>query len=251
MSRKPVVAGNWKMNNGREATRSLLNALKAELGHVGSVEVVVAPVAVNLEMAESLLRGTEIGLAAQNMHQAERGAFTGEVPAQMLTEIGVKYVIIGHSERRQMFGETDESVNLKLKSALNAGLVPIVCIGETLAERDAGRTVQVVSTQVKGAFEGIPSLDTIILAYEPIWAIGTGKTATPTQAQEIHATLRKLVMELYGEATAESLRILYGGSVKPGNAAELFGQPDIDGGLVGGASLKADLFGPIVRAAKH
>jgi triosephosphate isomerase len=250
MSRKPVVAGNWKMNNGREATRSLLNALKAELGHVGSVEVVVAPVAVNLEMAESVLRGSSIGLAAQNMHHAERGAFTGEVPAAMLTEIGVKYVIIGHSERREMFGETDESVNLKLKAALSAGLVPIVCIGETLAEREAGRTVQVVSTQVKGAFAGVPSLNTVILAYEPIWAIGTGKTATPNQAQEIHATIRKLVAELYDGSAAEAIRILYGGSVSPSNAVELFGQPDIDGGLVGGASLKSELFAPIVRAAK-
>ena len=197
------------------------------------------------------MQGSNIGLGAQNVHWAEKGAFTGEISAAMLKELGVQYVVIGHSERRQYFGETDETVNKRTKAALAAGLKPIVCVGETLAEREAGATTKVVERQVRVGLAGLHSADwdQLVLAYEPVWAIGTGKTATTAQAQEVHAFIRKLLAELAGAEAAAKLRIQYGGSMKPENAKELISQPDIDGGLIGGASLEAKSFADIVRGA--
>lgn len=252
MARKPFVAGNWKMHYGRGETRSVLEALKASVGMMSQVDVAIAPPFTALQTAVEVTRGSSVKIAAQNMHHAEKGAYTGEISPSMLADVGAHYVILGHSERRSLFGETDAGVCAKVKAALGAGLEAIVCIGETLEEREASRTLAVVRGQVIGALEGVDeaAMASITLAYEPVWAIGTGKTATPVQAQEVHKALRGLLEELYSLDTAQAVRILYGGSVKPHNAAELFGQEDIDGGLVGGASLKADSFAAIVNAAR-
>lgn len=248
--RKRIIAGNWKMNKTVPDAVELVKELKTLAETVQDVDMVVCPPFVALAPVHEMIKDSLIGLGAQNMHWEESGAFTGAISADMLTSSGCEYVILGHSERRQFFGETDETVNKKLKSALAAGLIPIVCVGELLEEREADKTEQVVQTQVKGAFSGIRKGDaeTVILAYEPVWAIGTGKTATPEQAQQVHALIRQLMSELYDQELADAIRIQYGGSMKPANAAELLSQPDVDGGLIGGASLKADSFMGIIKA---
>jgi triosephosphate isomerase len=249
--RKKFVCGNWKMHRTAAEARALVAELRglAE-GLAEKVDVAVAPPFTALAAAADALRGSRIALAAQDVHWEAQGAFTGEVSAPMLKEIGCAHVIVGHSERRQLFGETDEGVNRKAKAVLGAGLAPIVCVGETLAEREAGRTLEVVSRQVRGGLAGLPAdqVGRLTVAYEPVWAIGTGKTATAAQAQEVHAAIRALLRELAGGA-ADQVRIQYGGSVKPDNAAELLAQPDVDGALVGGASLKAGDFSQILKGA--
>jgi triosephosphate isomerase (TIM) len=252
-NRKPIIAGNWKMYNNAAESLALVNALKKELTGVNAsaVEVVVCPPFTALYAVSTILQDSIIALGAQNVHWEKEGAFTGEIAAPMLKELSVRYAIVGHSERRQFFGETNEGVNKRAKAALAHGLRPIVCVGETLAEREAGRTEAVVRDHVTGGLAGFTKdamLDTVI-AYEPVWAIGTGKTATPAQAQEVHAFIRELLTAMFDTSVAGKVRIQYGGSVKAANAKELLGQPDIDGALVGGASLKAADFAAIVKAA--
>ena len=249
--RKRIVAGNWKMNKTRAETVALIAGIKTEVANLAAVEVVVGVPFTDLDVAGQALKGSAVLLAAQNVHWAEKGAFTGEISAAMLKELGVTYVIIGHSERRQYFGETDETVNKRTKAALAAGLKPIVCVGETLAEREAGQTTSVVERQVRAGLAGLQGADwdKLVIAYEPVWAIGTGKTATTAQAQEVHAFIRQLLGTLAGAAVAATIRIQYGGSMKPDNAKDLMSQPDIDGGLIGGASLEAKSFADIVRGA--
>jgi triosephosphate isomerase len=251
MARTRFVCGNWKMFKTRGEAQELVRALAPLVADVGGkVQVAVAPPFTALAAAADALAGTKIQLAAQNCHFEAQGAFTGEVSPQMLKDACVSHCIVGHSERRQLFGETDEGVRKKAAALLRVGLLPIVCVGETLQERESGRTLEVVSRQVRGALDGLAAQDVarLTLAYEPVWAIGTGKTATTAQAQEVHAAIRKLVRDLFGGA-ADEVRIQYGGSVKPDNAAELMGQPDVDGALVGGASLKAADFSQIVKGA--
>ncbi len=252
MARVKFVCGNWKMFKTTGEARDLVRALAPLVADLaGKVQVAVAPPFTALAAVAEAVRGTPIELAAQNVHHESQGAFTGEISPPMLADLGVKHCIVGHSERRQLFGETDEGVRRKAGALLQAGILPIVCVGETLQEREAGRTLEVVSRQVKGALAGLPgsAIAALTLAYEPVWAIGTGKTATTAQAQEVHAALRKLLGEMFGEPTAAAVRIQYGGSVKPDNAAELMRQPDVDGALVGGASLKAPDFSQIVKGA--
>lgn len=251
MSRKPIIAGNWKMNNAEGAAGDLATALVRTLGDVTAVDIVICPPATSLHAAVATTAGSAIAVGAQNVHWAENGAFTGELAASMLTAIPIDYVIIGHSERRQYFGETDETVNKRLRAALNAELRPIVCCGETLEQRRAGEMTDVVTRQVTAALKDISAKEAILttLAYEPIWAIGTGETASPEQAQEVHRVIRDLLVKLYDKATAEEVRIQYGGSVKSSNVASLMSQPDIDGALVGGASLKASEFTRLVLNA--
>ena len=246
--RKPLMAGNWKMNKVMGDGLELINGLKNNLAGVTQCEVLVCPPFTMLVPAAIALKGTEIKWGAQNMHWEAKGAYTGEISASMLTDIGCTYVIIGHSERRQFFGETDDSVNKKMKAALGAGIIPIVCVGETLAEREQNITFSVIDRQVKNGVAGLTAqqAETIVIAYEPVWAIGTGKTATPQQAQEVHAYIRGLYKKMYGTA-ADAVRILYGGSVKADNVRILMDQADIDGALVGGASLEVDSFTKIAR----
>ena len=251
MSRRPIVAGNWKMNLDRAKARELTAAVAARVGEAGTTELVLCPPAVYLEAVGTTLgAGSPVALGAQSMHDKASGAFTGEVAPAMLVDLGCRYCILGHSERRTLFGETDAVVNAKTKAALAAGLIPIVCVGETLEEREAGRTAAVVTEQVQGSLAGLApaEIEKVVVAYEPVWAIGTGKVATPQQAQEVHALVRGLLAGLASAAVAAKVRIQYGGSVKPDNAADLAVQPDIDGALVGGASLKADDFLGIARA---
>ena len=247
--RKPFIAGNWKMNLTTREAVTLAKKLVESLAGVTQVEIGIAPVYTVLPAVAAVVRGSNVQLLAQNLFWVDSGAYTGEISGPMLKDAGCSHVIVGHSERRQHFGETDESVNKKLKAAFASGLVPIFCVGETLAEREQGRTFAVVERQVKGGLQDIPATDAakIVVAYEPIWAIGTGKTATPAQAQEVHAQIRSLLARLYGQELADQVRIQYGGSVKADNIAELMQQPDLDGALVGGASLKADSFTAIVR----
>lgn len=248
MSRKVFIAGNWKMNKTAAETKALAEALKASLAPLaGKVEVAVCPTFTSLATAVEVLKGSNVKVGAQNIHWADNGAFTGEISGEMLKEIGVEYVIIGHSERRQYFGETDETVNKRIKAALKYGIKPIVCIGETLEEREGGITNKVMETQLKGAFVDITAadMDKVTIAYEPVWAIGTGKTATPEMAQETHAFIRKVLVDLFG-APADDVVIQYGGSMKPENSGELIAKADIDGGLIGGAALKADSFTALV-----
>lgn len=249
--RKPFIAGNWKMNLLRDSSVALVHGLLDALPASGKVDVAVCPPAVYLHDVGAALRGSPVMLGAQNMSPEKEGAFTGEISGPMLNDLGCRCVILGHSERRQLFGETDGSVNRKLIAALSYGLIPIVCVGETLEEREAGTTGKVIEQQIRGSLAGLTAEQAgpLVVAYEPVWAIGTGKTATPGQAEEVHAQIRKLLGELFGASVAEALRIQYGGSVKADNAAELLGQPNIDGALVGGASLKADSFAAIVAAA--
>ncbi len=247
--RTKIVAGNWKMNKTPGEGAALIAGIRKELGDgVCPVEVVVCPPFTGLDAAAKALAGSKIALGAQNMHWEAPGAFTGEISTNMLLDLGVRYVILGHSERRSFFGETDAIVNRKTKAALAAGLIPIVCVGETLAEREANKTEKVVTTQVHESLAGLgENLRKIVVAYEPVWAIGTGKTASPAQAQEVHALIRRVLATISDGQTATSIRIQYGGSMKPENAKELMSQPDIDGGLIGGAALKADAFVAIVR----
>ncbi len=249
--RRPILAGNWKMNKTVGEALALVRELRGLVSMVrGKVEIVVAPPFTALQAVCKALEDANIQVAAQNCHWEASGAYTGEVSAPMLKELGVAYVILGHSERRQYFGETDETVNKRAQAVHKAGLRPIVCVGETLAERESGRTLDVITRQVKGGLAGFTPEDVLhfVLAYEPVWAIGTGKTATSGQAQEVHAHIREQLTQLFGRDVASGIRIQYGGSVKPDNAAELLGKPDVDGALVGGASLKAADFAGIVKA---
>ena len=250
--RTKIIAGNWKMYKDINESAELLNSLKSKLATMpNGVKAIVCPPFVSLALAKELLKGSPIELGAQNMYFEDEGAFTGEVSAKMLKSVGCKYVILGHSERRQYFKESDEFINTKAKKTLASGLIPIICVGETLQEREKNITNQVVTTQVAGCLKGISAFDIekSIIAYEPVWAIGTGKVATPQQAQDVHKLIRELLAKLYSSSTAEKVTIQYGGSVKPENAKELLHQPDIDGALVGGACLKADSFTAIVQAA--
>ena len=247
--RKAVIAGNWKMNNTPAETTALINEMKPLVAGADCDVVICAPF-VDLQAALDAAEGSNIKIGAENCHWAEKGAFTGEVSAPMLKAMGVPYVIIGHSERRQYFGETDETVNKRVRAALDAGLTVILCVGEVLEQREQGVTFEVVGMQTKIALQGVSAdeLKNIIIAYEPVWAIGTGKTATADQAEEMHAFIRKTIAAKFGNETAEATTILYGGSCKPSNAKELFAKPDVDGGLIGGASLKAEDFKGIVDA---
>ncbi len=246
--KRPIIAGNWKMNNTNAGTKALLTEL-APLVKDAKCEVVVCVPFTDIDTARKAIRGTKIKLGAQNVHWAPKGAFTGEISAEMLKELKVEYVIIGHSERRQYFGETDASVNARVKAAVGAGLKAIICVGETLEEREAGKTNEVVTRQINGAFEGLEkiALKSIVVAYEPVWAIGTGKTATAEDANDTIAVIRKALRKLYGRTAANAMRIQYGGSMNPKNASELMAMPEIDGGLIGGASLKAEDFAKVVN----
>ncbi len=249
--RTPIIAGNWKMNKNSLEAIAIAEELKRELVDVIGVDIVVCPPFTALQSVSEALTDININLGAQNIHWADSGAFTGEIGAPMLKDFGVHYVIIGHSERRQYFGETNETVNKRIRAALKHDLTPIVCIGENLSEREAGQTFAVVGIQLEGSLAGLTpqEMEKIVLAYEPVWAIGTGKTATPQQAQEVHAFIRGVLLKMFGNKTAEAVRIQYGGSVTPENIASLITQPDIDGALVGGASLKAPSFAAIVKAS--
>ena len=247
--RKRIVAGNWKMNKTPEQTKELINILKPLVGDEENTEVVFCPPFICLTTAIEAVKGTNIKIGAQNMYFEENGAYTGEIAPDMIKEVGCEYVILGHSERRAYFGETDEIINKKVLKAFEHDLMPIICVGETLEQREQGITEDLVRLQTKIALKDVPAADAekAVIAYEPVWAIGTGRTATNEQAQEVCGAIRKVLIEIYGVETAEKIRIQYGGSVNAGNATELFGMPDIDGGLVGGASLKAD-FATIVKA---
>ena len=246
-----LVVGNWKMNTRREEAAALLRAVVQHVGDPGAVGVAVCPPAPWLADAADALAGSGVALGAQNMHASDKGAFTGEVAAPMLADLGCRFVILGHSERRQLFGESDAGVGEKVQQAFDHGLVPIVCVGETLEEREAGDAEAVVVRQLDAALgeARVASADALVVAYEPVWAIGTGRTAEPEDAQAIHAVLRTRLKKRLG-SIAGDVQILYGGSVKPGNAAALFAQPDLDGGLIGGASLDAASFAAIVDAAR-
>ena len=249
MARKKIIAGNWKMNNTIADTKALVKDL-IPLVKDAKCDVVICTPYTDLAAAVEATAGTNIKVGAENVHWAEKGAFTGEISAKMLTELGVKYVIIGHSERRQYFGETDETVNMRVKAALAAGLKPIICVGELLEERESGKTAEVVTRQTKAAFKDIDKdeLDNIVIAYEPVWAIGTGKTATAQDANDTIKVIRDTMAELYCPKCAEErVRIQYGGSMNPKNASELMAMPEIDGGLIGGASLKAEDFSKVVN----
>lgn len=247
--RKPIIAGNWKMNNTAKDGVALVEALKP-LVKDANCDVAVCVPAIDIPAVSEALKGSNIALGAQNVHFEKKGAFTGEISADMLKEYGVKYVIIGHSERRQYFGETDETVNKRTLAALEAGLVPIVCIGESLEERETGKTEEVLARQIREGMKGIDDISKIVIAYEPIWAIGTGKTATAEQANETIAFIRKTCGETFCPKCAEKVRIQYGGSMNAGNCKQLMAMPEIDGGLIGGASLKAPDFSAIVNYDK-
>jgi len=251
ISRKKFIAGNWKMNKTSADGVTLVRDIVAAVGKQTDVEVVVCPPFTGLESAGKALEGSEVKLGAQNMHSEPSGAFTGEISAPMLRAIFATHVILGHSERRTLFGETDEMVNKKVLSAFKNQLKPILCVGETLAERESGSTLKVVQTQTERALEGVSKEQAqgLVVAYEPVWAIGTGKVATTEQAQEVHAFIRGLLTKLFTEPVAQKVRILYGGSMKPTNAPELLAQKDIDGGLIGGAALEARSFVELVTAA--
>jgi triosephosphate isomerase len=249
MGRLPFIAGNWKLNKTVEEAVDLVRQLKASISGVKDVEVAVAPPFTALYAVYKELEGSFIRLAAQNLFWEEKGAYTGEVSSPMLKEVGCQYVIIGHSERRQFFGETDETVNRRMKAALGQGLKPIFCMGETLTEREEGKTFSVIQRQLEGGLKdlGEKEIKSIVVAYEPVWAIGTGKTATPQQGEEVHRFIREKIERIYSRQFAEEVRIQYGGSVTPENIKGLMGQTNIDGALVGGASLKSETFSKIVR----
>jgi triosephosphate isomerase (TIM) len=250
MARKPFVAGNWKMNMTAASSVELVKALAKEVAKF-DVDVAVCPPSVYLADVVRAAQGSKLAVGAQNMYFENNGAFTGEISGAMLKDVGCTYVILGHSERRHILGESDEIINRKVHKALTDGLLPIFCVGELLDERKAGKTQEVVTRQVKRGLEGVSKVDAakITIAYEPVWAIGTGVTATPAQAQEVHAMIRGLLASMYDKALADGMRIQYGGSVKASNSKELLGQPDIDGALVGGASLKAADFIGIIQGA--
>lgn len=248
--RRPIIAGNWKMNNTAKEGVALIEALKPLVSDA-NCDVVVCVPAIDIPAAAEALKGSNIALGAQNVHFAPKGAYTGEISADMLKEYGVAYVIIGHSERRQYFGETDETVNKRTLAAIEAGLTPIVCIGETLEERETGKTEEVLARQIEKGLDGIEDITKIVIAYEPVWAIGTGKTATAEQANETIGFIRKKIAEKFCPKCAEKVRIQYGGSMNAGNAKELMAMPEIDGGLIGGASLKPNDFAAIVHFDKE
>ena len=249
--RKTIIAGNWKMNKTLSETRAFAEELKPLLGRPKWCEVVLCTPFVNLQAATRLFKDSRVSIAAENCHYESSGAYTGEVSPEMLKDIGVKYVIIGHSERRQYYNETDLTVNKKVRAALEAGLKPIVCVGESLEQRELGVTMELIAYQVKCALAGVSAerVRHVVFAYEPIWAIGTGRTATAQEAQEVCETIRAIIRKLYGARVARGVTIQYGGSMNPQNAFELLAQPDVDGGLIGGASLKPDQFMEIIKAA--
>jgi triosephosphate isomerase (TIM) len=242
--RRPLIAGNWKMNLNRASAVALAEGVARQAAEAKGVDLAVCPPSCYLEAVGRAIAGSKVALGAQNMYHEREGAFTGELSAAMLCDLGCTYVILGHSERRHILGETDEAVNKKVHAALAAGLVPIVCVGELLADRETGQTLPIIRRQFDGSLAGLSAeqMKMVVIAYEPVWAIGTGKVATPQQAEDVHSALRKLIADRYNNSIADVVRIQYGGSVKPENAAELLGQPDIDGALVGGASLKVDQF---------
>ena len=247
--RKPFIAGNWKMNMDRQSAAALASGLAAELKGVDSVDVAVCPPLVYLQGVANELSSSNIALGSQNVYFEEKGAFTGETSCQMLKDVSCTYAIIGHSERRHVMGETDELINQKVTAAISGGLLPILCVGELLEQREAEKTTDVVTEQVKKGLAGIDAekVLAVTIAYEPVWAIGTGLTATSDQAQQVHAMIRKLLAEIYDESVAAQIRIQYGGSAKPENTAELMACPDVDGLLVGGAGLKVDSFSAMIK----
>ena len=253
MTRKFLIAGNWKMNKTASEAVDLIEEIKSSVGDQSSVQVCVCPSFTSLAKASELVEQSEVLLGAQDMNASPSGAYTGEVSAEMLRDLYVNFVILGHSERRQYFGETNQDINRKILAAVENNLKPIYCIGETLEEREHGQTLDVVRKQVREGLENFPtqSIDNLVLAYEPIWAIGTGKTATDEMAQEVHCDIRNVLTEMFGEAASSGIRILYGGSMKPENASGLLAQEDVDGGLIGGASLTARSFVGIVEAAQN
>jgi len=246
--RRPFIAGNWKMNLDKDSAVALAEGLAREAEQVDDVDLAVCPPSVYLDSVGKALAGSKVGLGAQNVYHQPKGAYTGEISVSMLRDLGCEYVILGHSERRHVLGETDDQINKKVHAALDAGLEPIVCVGELLAEREAGKTLDVIRSQFDGSLAGLSKeqIVRVVIAYEPVWAIGTGKVATPQQAEEVHLDLRKILEDRYNKEVADTVRIQYGGSVKPENAAELLSRPNIDGALVGGASLKVELFMGIV-----
>ena len=247
--RRVIIAGNWKLSKTNQEAVELVTLLKRELSDITDVDIVVCPVTTALSDINDILGESNIYLGAQNTYWEDSGAYTGEVSVPLLKDIGVQYVIVGHSERRQYFGETDETVNKKIKAVLAHDLTPIVCVGEVLKERESDKTFEVIEKQCTGGFAGFSAeeMKKMVIAYEPVWAIGTGKTATPQQAQEVHQFIRTLLAKLYDNDVAQAMRIQYGGSVKPENSVDLMSQPDIDGALVGGASLNAESFSEIVK----
>ena len=252
-NRTPLIAGNWKMFKTSPQAVESASRLVELVADTTDVDIMIAPVFTALDPVSNVVKNSRVGLGAQNLHWEKEGAYTGEISADMLVSAGCQYVIIGHSERRQYFGETDETVNKKIQAAITAGLIPVFCVGETEDEREAGQTFSVLDKQVKKGLEGkfAEDLRTLVIAYEPVWAIGTGKTASKEQAQEAHQYIRSLIDKSFGNALSQAVRILYGGSVKPDNISQLMQMPDIDGGLVGGASLKADSFSQIVKFKKQ
>ena len=250
--RHPFIAGNWKMHKTVHETVVFVKEFRSLVKDIEDVEIVVAPPMTAIHSAAEAARNSPVGVAAQHVHWEKQGAFTGEISAGMASEAGAEYVIIGHSERRQFFGETDETVNRRLGAAVTAGLIPIVCIGETLAEREGNQTLNVLDRQIKQGFDGMSGeqVAALVIAYEPVWAIGTGRTATSVQAQEAHAHIRQRLRQWFGAAAADECHVIYGGSVKPENTRELVAQPDVDGALVGGASLDVKSFYDIVTRAR-
>lgn len=247
--RKPFIAGNWKMNTNSATAVALAAGLAKEVNSIETVDVAVCPPSVYLQSVAAALSASNIALGAQNVYFEDDGAFTGEISCAMLKDCCCTYVVLGHSERRHVIGETDALINKKVKAAIDGGLLPILCVGELLEERDAGKTMEVVEAQVRGGLEGICNerIAAVTIAYEPVWAIGTGRTATKEQAQEVHQAIRALIEKLYGKDVAQAMRIQYGGSAKPSNTVELMAQPDVDGLLVGGASLKVEDFAQMVK----
>ena len=251
MARRYFIAGNWKMNNTASKAVELINGINAQIAGETSVDVAVCPTFTALDAASKALAGSNVKLGAQNMYTKASGAYTGEISAEMLKEFNCTYVILGHSERREYFKETDAFINEKVKVVLENGMKPILCVGEKLEEREVGNTIAVVSKQTSEGMAGLSAEDAqkVVIAYEPVWAIGTGKTATPAMAQEVHAEIRKVLAGLFGAEASENIQILYGGSMKPENADDLLKEKDIDGGLIGGAALKADSFVALVKSA--
>jgi len=251
--RKKIIAGNWKMNKTGTEAASFARDLKIKTISINKTEIIICPPYIAIAPAYEILKESRVKIGAQNVHWEPSGAFTGEISAEMIEQSGCKYVIIGHSERRQYFGETDQSVNNKIKQSLTTSLYPIVCIGETLQQREAGKMKDIVKTQITAGLSGISveQMKRLVLAYEPVWAIGTGVTATPSQAEEVHHFIRELLAELFNSTIADSTPILYGGSVKPDNVKELLSQNNIDGGLIGGASLKVDSFVELIKTAEQ
>jgi len=247
--RKPFIAGNWKMHNGIRETKEFFARFLELYADTSDVDVAIAPVFTSIAVAKEACRGRRVFIGAQNMHMEDKGAFTGEIAPGMLKELDVDFVILGHSERRHIFGESNKTIAMKLKKAISEGMLPILCIGETLQQREAEKTETVLREQLDSALDGLNAKEAagVIVAYEPVWAIGTGKTATPKIAGDAHIFIRNRVKELYNAVAAEDMRILYGGSVKPANAKELLGVPDIDGALIGGASLQPDSFAEIIK----